>query len=108
MKKLFLMVPALLLAMFMVVSCNQGNDNFKLTDAQQKQYDTLIDQYAMTVEKAQANIPATEVEKKITQINEQLATTKAGFMIVDKMKGTELAKGTTKEALKARFGVAKA
>ena len=101
MKKLFLMVPVALLAVFVVASCNHG---FKLSDAQQKVYDAWIDSTFVAVTAVEMSADA--VKKLVETANTGFKP--SGFVIEDTQDGNPIKQGTSKEDLKKRFPPKKA
>ncbi|MGP1521162.1 MAG: hypothetical protein ACTTIZ_06660 [Treponema sp.] len=105
MKKLFWVMPAVLLAVFMATSCNQGGGGQALNSEQQKAYDSYVSTLAMNC--ANMEIPANVVASGLQAWNLTAKTT-VGIIVEDTQAGKPIAQGTSKEALKKRFKAKKA
>jgi len=95
MKKLFLVMPAVLLAVFMATSCSHA-----LNSEQQKAYDSYIEALAGSC--ALVEISADTVASGLKEFNATAKKTH-GFIIEDTQAGQPIARGTSKEDLKKRF-----
>ena len=89
------MVPLFLVAAFLFTACPHNT----LTTQQQKAYDDFING---TFNNA-SNVPiaAANVADLVSENNERIAS--LGIKILDTTPSKDIAKGTSKEALKARF-----
>ena len=100
MKKLFLVMPAVLLAVFMATSCSQGGGSQALNSQQQQAYDGFIGSLAGSC--ATRELPAGVVTTIVNEWNSTAKTT-VGIIVEDTKAGQSIAQGTSKEDLKKRF-----
>ena len=100
MKKLFLVIPVALLAVFMATSCKQGSGGQALNSEQQKAYDGFIGSLAGSC--AMQELPADVVTTTVNNWNSTAKTT-VGIIVEDTKAGQPIAQGTSKEDLKKRF-----
>ena len=95
MKKLFLVIPVALLAVFMATSCSHA-----LNSEQQQAYDGFIGSLAGSC--AMQELSADVVTTTVNNWNSTAKTT-VGIIVEDTKAGQSIAQGTSKEDLKKRF-----
>ena len=94
-KKLFTAALLLAIAAFLFTACPHNT----LTAEQKAAYDAFIG--ATFVDASNDTIAAAAVAGLVSEHNERIAS--LGIKILDTTPSKDIAKGTTKEALKARF-----
>ena len=101
MKKLFLVMPAVLLAVFMATSCSQGSGSGRsqeINEIQLKAYDDFIDDLKMQVGGVyDAGIPEDKVKEYVEEFNSIAGARLLGIIIEDIQAGKPIAGGTSKK-----------
>ena len=107
MKKLFLVIPVALLAVFMATSCRHekgSTSSWEINEIQLKAYDDFIDDLKMQVWGVyDAGIPEDKVKQYVEEFNSIAGARLLGIIIEDTQAGQSIARGTSKEDLKKRF-----
>ena len=108
MKKLFLVMPAVLLAVFMATSCKQGGgaSSQEINVVQLSEYNSFIDDLIAKANGYGGMIPE-DVKEYVEDFNSMARAKLLGIIIKDTQAGKPIARGTSKKDLIKRFHVKK-